>query len=1113
MKRNGKKILILLITLLMIDKVHAVTVGDYVSFGNAKGGESYQFRDNGDYVATYATRYKVRKENDKNVVDYDLFCLDPSAKTGGRRKKVTKILSPSDAFDAGLLTMLRAKASDYGLSDGNMYTAKSIATRVYVWRDKFWWNAVWGYRGSKYTGKKNAMYGQAILWEAMDEFKFLGKNDFEDGIYASQGIMKVAYQLYKDARKIQQELTNNPKTVIPGIPKVTVNTVLEERFSNSISSMFDETTGIETQSRYIVVNYSAENFNQNNASFVISGASVGNNKEIKIEPVGISNKAREVVTEYESRDITGKNLFVELDDGTAVYVPTTPEPSDGVEQDGETTENTEPKVEKTKITSDNGYITLNVDGDTITKSLNVYVVYKITVTLTNSNENIDECGNKTIKFSYNYSDAEFGQGIWVGTVNKTGAVASTQRFIGYTPDSVDQSYNAEVKVCQDTCNPTYEMPSVCPDNMTTDANGNVTYKFVEGKDVSGNENIKRCILKKTDNQGNSYQLVDNDKAEALKDNPYCEVYCKEGYSFTVPYQIHTNNGRYINIAVDISGRQDCYSTKLDPQVLFDNISDIIDQFNNDNINTEEANAERMTVEDAKAEINDNIKQYNACVKNIQDGADGWDLNYEFDPIIKYSYNEPHGEYACATEKWIDQVRQKVNNGDVMVALNKDFSDVTVEYCDGEVNNDYTCRGTLSNTYQTNTANYTINGQTISYEYATADYVHKFATVDAKYDTPRIFYSVHPTGRIEISSSAIENADIVEGLPIGFNTPNGKYFYILSLSNIGRYYDLGDSFGRIYGTDYSNDGGKMSGNFHNARSSSIVETDDECNENETTQIETNAYACSYTVNATACYDEYDIIHTKDECNPGEDWSDCQLRICHCPRCEIIYIENMYDFNVRPITPSNINPNDRNLGYNWNSSTNNPNYILANKAQNTISEIEDRANATLDDLEDVEKYTFKVKLTPDMISDIKNYNDAQKTKGNYSNETLECYDYTIPGNLDYSNLSTDMANKLREISGNEQSCKKAGYRWKDNSCVMSHIFCYSKFIDEYYVSYPNNFDQSIMATREESKTQVLKNYQIASSQYGALLTTDYWTIYEYTTLDITGDKMADIGPSWK
>ncbi|MBE6148516.1 MAG: hypothetical protein E7167_03370 [Firmicutes bacterium] len=619
------------------------------------------------------------------------------------------------------------------------------------------------------------------------------------------------------------------------------------------------------------------------------------------------------------------------------------------------------------------------------------------------------------------------------------------------------------------------------------------------------------------------------------------------------------------------------------------------------------------LENAIEKLKQTIDLYNACMAD--DSYEGysdkfstgttWEMIYNYDPIIKYSYDEPNSEGYSGT-KWIEQA-QGLSCGDetcdVMVPLeeeikaekcsdedielerctevtsvnpifNEGISVPTTEYCvDGSLNvTTYECSGSYGinfSTYQgynkkkyfnctISLDNETFTCKEEEYYVTELDYIHRIATSSGKYDTPRVYYSLVPSGEIKVSSVKVENSYLIDGLPVGADTPAGSYFYILSIDNLGQYYSS-QKLGRIFGDD-----------------STSLTTVDRLEREQTInndELKGNEYACLYTV-GQSCTDENGVVHDSDECPAGQDWNTCKKTLCPggdkqycvkeaesfyvcstmyydegtcvpqdsrdqaisasdenyncCPNCTIKCVGNcIYDvdrynpttgnlnLDFRPITPSIINPNDRQLGYNWDKQ-NPANVLVAQKAGNTISEIEARAKlepttATEEQLKAVEDYTLKVKMTPDMVTWIRNYNESNKENGSYNNQTLNCHDYSLPNITD------------------ETSCLTKGYNWigeeESGKCVMANAFCYSEFITELDDAYDSQVDAP---KRAEAIADANANWQTYQSVFLTLpnrgdavpagkeyeiITNDYWTIYKYTTLDINGDLIPDIGPAWK
>ena len=507
------------------------------------------------------------------------------------------------------------------------------------------------------------------------------------------------------------------------------------------------------------------------------------------------------------------------------------------------------------------------------------------------------------------------------------------------------------------------------------------------------------------------------------------------------------------------------------------------------------------------------------------------------------------------------------------------------YCDGTIDNEYEiCTGDNSLQYQSeyqwtvldedldkgieeivNIGNNLTNSEHLI---AQADYVHKMASSRGTYKTERVYYSGHDDGDIKIEETPeheIKNYDIVDGLPVGINTPTGTYYYKLTLDNFGTFYTPSDApqvNGRIYGTLDRSLSSKIRGEEQTKGG--------ELNTSE--NVGKNEYACTYEVNQNSCTDASGNKHYKTECDPNEDWDKCQERLCPvnqggpycveksqsyyvcstthydescqqkgsreeallavgcqpgeecennyncCPNCVVQCIgvctvtpdgsqgggsKPNYDF--RPISPGNLFPNDRPNGYNWESDPSvYNNSLVARKAKDTIDEITTRANNITSEettpssgKPKVGDYSLKVVMNTDMITKIREYNKSQES---YNNDTMTCYDYPIDRDEDH--------------------CKTDGYTWKkegdSGKCVMANIFCYSSFVDKLI---DGNFGGEVDIKNKEGRTKAKEQFSKAyvapgvSNTDNLIVTNDYWTIYTFNTLDINGDGIPDVGPSWK
>lgn len=631
-----------------------------------------------------------------------------------------------------------------------------------------------------------------------------------------------------------------------------------------------------------------------------------------------------------------------------------------------------------------------------------------------------------------------------------------------------------------------------------------------------------------------------------------------------------------------------------------------------------AQAAKQTLKTLLEDLRQIVDKYNSCAADhdyASKQADKsqaygevafWDMIYRYNPDIQYSYEEP--EPGISTTRWISSVQgascehgmncdfmyspdalveaekcADTSGGKVKCSENtsiKDVDDDTHEstwYCDGNIDNEYEqCQGSTTLDYADeyhwmvpdedldtgidSEIRIGTNMTNSKHIITKVDYVHKIASSKGTYKTERVYYSGHDDGDIKIEKTPeheIKNYDIVDGLPVGINTPTGTYYYKLTLNNFGTFYSNVNENGRIY-SDLTNSLSSL------IRENTTTKNNDAVNSNE--------YACTYEVNQNSCTDASGNKHYKTECKPNEDWDKCQERLCPvnqggpycveksqsyyvcstthydeschqkgsreeallavgcqpgeecennyncCPNCTVQCIgvctvtpdgsqgggsKPNYDF--RPISPGNLFPNDRPKGYNWESDPSvYNNSLVARKAKDTIDEITARAKDTTSEETTpssgnpkVENYSLKVVMDTDMITKIREYNKSQES---YNNDTMTCYDY--------------------QIERDEDHCKTDGYTWKkegeSGKCVMANIFCYSSFVDDLADGkFGGEVDIKNKAGRTKAKEQFSKTYVApgVSNTDNLIVTNDYWTIYTFSTLDINGDGIPDVGPSWK
>jgi hypothetical protein len=220
--------------------------------------------------------------------------------------------------------------------------------------------------------------------------------------------------------------------------------------------------------------------------------------------------------------------------------------------------------------------------------------------------------------------------------------------------------------------------------------------------------------------------------------------------------------------------------------------------------------------------------------------------------------------------------------------------------------------------------------------------------------------------------------------------------------------------------------------------------------------------------------------KDENKTAEECKlECKSKTCPPPGCPPRLVCNgKLCFSVRPISPDNINPNDRSMGANW-ASDDKAETALELKAYVTTQEIVEDGEKIYD-YDSAGNFAMEVTLDGKMINFIKEYNNKHD-KGGYADNSLECYPYTV-GGVTYKN-----------------------------------VFCYSTFIDELLKPGLKN---KIKIKPERPTSDKRKNYTPTEN--------GYWTPWNFAKLDSkwtieTEQELAyykkgygktiNIGPSWK
>lgn len=147
------------------------------------------------------------------------------------------------------------------------------------------------------------------------------------------------------------------------------------------------------------------------------------------------------------------------------------------------------------------------------------------------------------------------------------------------------------------------------------------------------------------------------------------------------------------------------------------------------------------------------------------------------------------------------------------------------------------------------------------------------------------------------------------------------------------------------------------------------------------------------------------------------------------------------------------------------------LLVDKAETTIDEIESENEMIYDKTGEDSSLAFSVKLTTDLINELKSINSAAEGSGGYANDTLTCYDATL-----------------------------------DDGTVVPDIYCYSDVIDDLITKYG---DDIVVYNRTPKDNRSDDNDAANSDGYWTL-----WSSWEMPTLQENSGALTVIGgPSWK
>ena len=403
--------------------------------------------------------------------------------------------------------------------------------------------------------------------------------------------------------------------------------------------------------------------------------------------------------------------------------------------------------------------------------------------------------------------------------------------------------------------------------------------------------------------------------------------------------------------------------------------------------------------------------YNACTT-------GWQNNFLFEQKIGYYYNENRGndEYkspyydilesaqnkdlyylegtGSAAPKPTSKIEIWKKATDDKIETGSDYTfDLSIE--NGSTGK-YNYKSSYGGTFETR--KYTVckdpegSCEIREEQISQAAFVKKYVEKEQDYITPTAFYQIAANGKITVNSGytgdKVQLEALINSLPVSTKTVGGGIFK-LNIEWLGEFYDKDNAVGRLMDIP------------------GVAWTDRR--QGGTTFMDSPKHQDSFTGDYK-CY--YESPCRPDDC-PNCDFV-CEGEDCdwiQCPECKIdctncIFDLNKLNVNFRTISTTNFNSANRTYGYNWiTSSSMQALQLLNKKADATIKEIED-VNESIYDPEGKTSdgssaLALSIKLTPQAIRELKNYNKKHSSDGGYINDSLTCYDAEVNGKT-YKNI---------------------------------------------------------------------------------------------------------------
>lgn len=403
--------------------------------------------------------------------------------------------------------------------------------------------------------------------------------------------------------------------------------------------------------------------------------------------------------------------------------------------------------------------------------------------------------------------------------------------------------------------------------------------------------------------------------------------------------------------------------------------------------------------------------YNACTT-------GWQNNFLFEQKIGYYYNENRGndEYkspyydilesaqnkdlyylegtGSAAPKPTSKIEIWKKATDDKIETGSDYTfDLSIE--NGSTGK-YNYKSSYGGTFETR--KYTVckdpegSCEIREEQISQAAFVKKYVEKEQDYITPTAFYQIAANGKITVNSGytgdKVQLEALINSLPVSTKTVGGGIFK-LNIEWLGEFYDKDNAVGRLMDIP------------------GVAWTDRR--QGGTTFMDSPKHQDSFTGDYK-CY--YESPCRPDDC-PNCDFV-CEGEDCdwiQCPECKIdctncIFDLNKLNVNFRTISTTNFNSANRTYGYNWiTSSSMQALQLLNKKADATIKEIEE-VNESIYDPEGKTSdgssaLALSIKLTPQAIRELKNYNEKHSSDGGYINDSLTCYDAEVNGKT-YKNI---------------------------------------------------------------------------------------------------------------